>query len=324
MTNYVKVLAKDGQELMPTTLERANKLIQNEKAEFIGDNTIKMLVGTKRYTQVPKYDIYDYDEFSVPLGRGLTEEIRFNMKGSENTQSSLLIVGKSGTGKSTLIKNFINHVRSYNQEAILYNPFNEFYIEPEYSQIKHISDVNDFAGAIRKELSKRLNLLEDSQVNSIYKIPNNECKPLFIIIDDLVSLMNDENYRAVDIIKNCLSSIIRLGRITGIYTIMTSQYVSANVLSQDLLVNISSIIYLWKISQLESMILFDEDRSEETRDFDIGEGLIRIYNNDIEKFNVVHTNENTEPPLKDTTDLATLKNEIEILLKQLLVDLGKL
>ena len=53
MKNNVKVLAKDGQELMPTTIEKANKLIAKGEAEIVENSplVIKILKATKRYKQ---------------------------------------------------------------------------------------------------------------------------------------------------------------------------------------------------------------------------------------------------------------------------------
>ena len=93
MKNNVKVLAKDGQELMPTTIEKANKLIAKGEAEIVENSplVIKMLKETKRYKQdsFEKEVEYEKNPYLIPLGKKYSEEnglepLYWDVKNSKN------------------------------------------------------------------------------------------------------------------------------------------------------------------------------------------------------------------------------------------------
>ena len=188
----VKVLAKDGQKLMSTDLERANKLIAKGEAEIVEASplTIKMLKGTKRYMQEILKEHYSYEEsknpLTIPLGKmNVNDEEKdfvWNLSSSEESENhsvallSIIPPFYSDT-KKLFIENIVKHVENNSDDIdLILCDVGEKYKHLDSDKYVYvpcnedISAVADVCEIVQSLMMKRFKLMEEKLVNNITKV----------------------------------------------------------------------------------------------------------------------------------------------------------
>lgn len=96
-----------------------------------------------------------------------------------------------------------------------------------------------------------------------FKITKNTYKPkaLIFLADELNELMNSDDYKSVDIVKQSLGSIARLGRAAGVHLALACQRASGGTISADLKNNIQQSILLGGFDSGASTLMFEKDIS---------------------------------------------------------------
>lgn len=296
----VKVLAKDGQKLMSTDLERANKLIAKGEAEIVEASplTIKMLKGTKRYMQEILKEHYSYEEsknpFTIPLGKmNVNDEEKdfvWNLSLSDDTNFksvSLLVSAKSDNDRRTLVDHVINHTfnNSKNIELIFCDVNNEYNYLKNSAGCTYIgSDIKDIADMLETVQTRMMKLfkhMEENQVNNVNKIPNFTPKDIILCISDMNSLMMSDDYVAVEKIKRVIDSIARLGRAAGINLLLLTQRLTSASISNDLMCNIMLRLVLGEFDASVSYTMFEKDISDEIKLGTVGRGFVQYNFRDI-------------------------------------------
>lgn len=188
----VKVLAKDGQKLMSTDLERANKLIEKGEAKIVRafPLTIQMLKGTKRYMQEILKEHYEFEEsknpLTIPLGKmnknDEEKDFVWNLSSSEeleNHSTCLLsiIPPRCEDVKKVFIENIIKHVENNSDDIdLILCDVDEKYKHldsDKYAYVpcdRDISDVANVCETVQKLMMSRFKLMEEKQVNNITKV----------------------------------------------------------------------------------------------------------------------------------------------------------
>lgn len=188
----VKVLAKDGQKLMSTDLERANRLIAKGEAEIVEASplTIRMLKGTKRYMQEILKENYSYEEsknpLTIPLGKmNVNDEEKdfvWNLSSSEELENrsvallSIIPPFYSDT-KKIFIENIVKHVENNSDDIdLVLCDVGEKYKHLDSNKYVYvpcnedISEVANVCEAVQKIMMSRFKLMEEMQVNNITKV----------------------------------------------------------------------------------------------------------------------------------------------------------
>lgn len=86
-------------------------------------------------------------------------------------------------------------------------------------------------------------------------------KTLLLLIDEMNELMNGDDYKSVDTIKQGLGSIARLGRAADVHLALAMQRASGGTVSSDLMNNIQQTILLGAFDSGSSTLLFEKDIS---------------------------------------------------------------
>lgn len=195
---------------------------------------------SKKIPQV-KYDykkileVIQKDEIVMPIvcGGDGTEKIRiYDATNSPN----LLIFGEPGSGKSSILHVILSTLIQFyppDKLQLFLADFkqNELCIYENVEHVKSISYLTkDFGPALahlKKELTKRGELLRKNKVRHINKLPK-EKKPPYIVlcVDEFVMIKDDD-------IMTDLLQIASLGRAYGIYLILSMQRPSHKILSTD-------------------------------------------------------------------------------------------
>ena len=183
----VQVLAKDGQKLMPTTIEKANKLIARGEAELLEESpmTIRMLKNTKRYKQETlggSYELEKTNDYIIPIGKaddvGEAVDVKWSLNMSREKEpyiaqtSTMLIAGNGSYSKrDEYVHNIIASLNYTPNLSVVYtNRLNG----RKYSMARNVrgSAGNDesiarTAEMLHKVLTDRFKLMEKYQIRDI-------------------------------------------------------------------------------------------------------------------------------------------------------------
>ena len=86
-------------------------------------------------------------------------------------------------------------------------------------------------------------------------------KILLFLVDEMNELMNSDDYKSVDTIKQAMGSIARLGRAAGVHLALAMQRASGGTVSSDLMNNIQQSILLGAFDSGSSTLMFEKDIS---------------------------------------------------------------
>jgi S-DNA-T family DNA segregation ATPase FtsK/SpoIIIE len=195
---------------------------------------------SKKISEVP----YDYpklleiikkENIIMPIVCGANEIGMIRIYDAINSPN-LLIFGEPGSGKSSILHVILTTlIKYYEPHQIQFYladfKMSELNLYEGVENVKSISYVTkDFAPALthlKRELTKRGNLLKQNKVRHINKLPDEQKPPYIVLcVDEFVMIRDD------DIMADLLQ-IASLGRAYGIYLILAMQRPSHKILSTD-------------------------------------------------------------------------------------------
>lgn len=155
--------------------------------------------------------------------------ISFSKDISTNGNSLLIYDSEDKSDKNNLLKNIIIQLKNKNTVV-------------DYINFNNMIDVNSNAENLankltdyHQEMMKRLKLINENNVNSIYKINNQNIESKVILINDLQEFLYCTKYKYIDIIRNTIASIIRLGKVTGFTIIASTKSLDSALIGQSIL-----------------------------------------------------------------------------------------
>ena len=98
-------------------------------------------------------------------------------------------------------------------------------------------------------------------------------KALLFLADELNELMNSDDYKSVDTVKQALGSIARLGRAAGVHLALAAQRASGGTINSDLKNNIQMSCLLGGFDSGASTLMFEKDISNLAKPEIKGRGL---------------------------------------------------
>ena len=100
-------------------------------------------------------------------------------------------------------------------------------------------------------------------------------KAMLVMADEMTEVVEGDNYKLVNSIKESISSIARLGRAAACHLALATQRPSGNVISSDLKNNIHQSVILGDFDTGASTLIFDEDISHKSKPHIKGRGFIK-------------------------------------------------
>jgi S-DNA-T family DNA segregation ATPase FtsK/SpoIIIE len=192
-------------------------------------------IGEVAYDYPRFLEIIKKENLIMPIVCGGNESGELRVYDATNSPN-LLIYGEPGSGKSSIL-----HV--INSTLIQYFSPNEieFYMADFkmselnlYEGVEHVKSISyltkDFAPALKhlkKELTRRGELLKEYRVRHVNKLPADKKPPYIVLEVDEFVMLRDEDVMA-DLLQ-----IASLGRAYGIYLILSMQRPSHKILSTD-------------------------------------------------------------------------------------------
>lgn len=107
-------------------------------------------------------------------------------------------------------------------------------------------------------------------------------KVLLFLADELNELMTSDDYKSVDVVKQALGSIARLGRAAAVHLALACQRASGSTISTDLKNNIQMSVLLGGFDDGASQLMFEKDISQLAKPQIKGRGFIGSGNEIIE------------------------------------------
>jgi len=107
-------------------------------------------------------------------------------------------------------------------------------------------------------------------------------KALLFLADELNELMNSDDYKSVDTVKQALGSIARLGRAAGVHLALAAQRASGGTINSDLKNNIQMSCLLGGFDSGASTLMFEKDISNLAKPEIKGRGFLQSGNEIIE------------------------------------------
>jgi S-DNA-T family DNA segregation ATPase FtsK/SpoIIIE len=210
------------------------------KLEIDGD--VKRFCITVFSKGLPSVIKYNYAEilpliegFTMPIVCGKDQQGEWRVYDAVNAPNAL-IYGEPGAGKSTMLHNILATLIQYYSPKELELYLGDFKMSefPAYEDVEHVKslcflpkELNPTLKHLKRELTKRGQLLKKYKVRHINKVPDVERPPLVVIaIDEFVMIKDDD-------IMTDLLQIASLGRAYGIYVILSLQRPSHSILSTD-------------------------------------------------------------------------------------------
>ena len=107
-------------------------------------------------------------------------------------------------------------------------------------------------------------------------------KAMLFLADELNELMNSDDYKSVDTVKQALGSIARLGRAAGVHLALACQRASGGTISSDLKNNIQMSCLLGGFDSGAGTLMFEKDISNLAKPEIKGRGFLQSGNEIIE------------------------------------------
>jgi DNA segregation ATPase FtsK/SpoIIIE, S-DNA-T family len=231
--------------LDPKLLEKNFFAVQQHFGKDVKlDGEIKRFILTIQHRKLAAKVAYNYAEILaiieagglyMPIVAGKDSTGKLHVYDATNNPN-LLIYGQPGSGKSSILHVILTTLMQlYSPEEI------EFYMadfkQSElnlYEGVAHVKSISyvvkDFAPALthlKKELTKRGELLREHKIRHMNKLPKDKKPPYTVLCVDEFVMINDD-----DIMADLLQ-IASLGRACGIYLILSMQRPSHKILSTD-------------------------------------------------------------------------------------------
>lgn len=174
----------------------------------------------------------------LPLGEGVDGQVSID-SGRDN---NILIGGSTGGGKSVMLRNFIHHCLTHNDQWAVYGvDFKKIELTP---YLRYENTVREVATTItetylmllklKREMERRYELMEKQGVNHVLDLDTSDpevgdTKALMIIVDEAYDLfkgwIKDSDSENREYILQLIEEIARLGRAAGIHTVIASQMI---------------------------------------------------------------------------------------------------
>jgi S-DNA-T family DNA segregation ATPase FtsK/SpoIIIE len=196
---------------------------------------ISKLIDEVDYDYPKLLEVIKKEEILMPIVCGGNELGELKIYDATNSPN-LLIYGEPGSGKSSILHVILSTlIQYYTSDQI------QFYLADFkmselnlYEGVEHVKDVSyldkDFGPALKhlkKEMTKRGELLKDNRVRHINKLSDDKKPPYIVLcVDEFVMIKNED-------IMSDLLQIASLGRAYGIYLILSMQRPSHKILSTD-------------------------------------------------------------------------------------------
>ena len=130
------------------------------------------------------------------------------------------------------------------------------------------------------------NVIIDNNIVKLSDIKKTEgiynAKSIVMIIDNLDEIMFSDDYKAIDILKQSLGSITRLGRASDVHLVLACQRASGRTINADLKNNIQMRCLLGGFDDDTSQLIFEKDISNLCKPEIKGRGFIGFDNKILE------------------------------------------
>lgn len=192
------------------------------------------------------------DFLRVPIGKRENGEPAYFTLGAKSGCVSGLLIGATGTGKSTLMNNLVVQIgKHYNAKEIIlylmdYKQGNEFKIFKDHPNVKYLfENVNAQSGVqLLQELEREHNAraalfnqngkdIETKDIDTFnQKYPEQRIPHILLIVDEF-QMMFGRGYEEETKVNALLNMIARQGRSTGIHLLLSTQSMQGVPLDQS-------------------------------------------------------------------------------------------
>ncbi|MBF0819679.1 ATPase domain-containing protein [Streptococcus acidominimus] len=194
-------------------------------------------------------------EDTIPI---MANNVSINM----NEVLHLAISGSSGSGKSKFAEYLLRCISFYNDNILLIDPkMADIYSLGKSLGLKVLapnrnSNLNSFITEVNEALGKAINTIYERQALLIQN-PQAEFKRFYIVIDELLALVQGSSKQARDTFAQLLGTIALLGRATKVSLILISQRFDAPAFAGNLAVReqINCSIILGEINKNTTQFL---------------------------------------------------------------------
>lgn len=207
---------------------------------------------------------------NVPLLIGYVRKGNLVTADLSDGEPHLLIAGETGSGKSTALRCIITNLILHSHTTLHLIDLKrgaEFNVFAKSSKVATFSrtkeEAEDVLGDINTEIDRRYDLFFDNDVADIkeYNRKFNRCKLDYqvVIIDEFADLQSEKG--SIDI----LETIAAKARACGIHMIVSTQRPDAKILNGRIKANVSSVLGLKTMNDVNSRIIIDHNGLESLR-----------------------------------------------------------
>lgn len=189
------------------------------------------------------------------------------------TMGHILICGQASSGKTTLAKNIGLQFKKNGAEVEYISPIPDTETPFDTVTTCNAKIVAERLETYHKEMMDRFARMQKECVNNAAKLKNRPADKI-LIIDCLSEYMLSDDYKSVDIIKNIIGSIARLGRAARIILVLVTQRPSGSIVSTSLKDNMQDLIITGAFRSDMSVLMFGED-VESSKTIPLGKAIYR-------------------------------------------------
>ena len=203
--------------------------------------TVELILQYKELPEVINWeDRYISDKDILNVGIGFYGIVGMNLKQDPHC----LIAGEPGSGKSAILKSFINQALIKGYEVVLIDlkqgvSFRQFKGIPVYDEHESTSEI---LVEMVNETKKRNKLFIDNDVDNINEYNTIKGKHMarkIIFIDELAELLSIRDKALSNSLHDSIASLARLSRSAGIHLIMGIQRPDSTIITGQIKSNIS-------------------------------------------------------------------------------------
>lgn len=225
------------------------------------------------------------DKIEIYLGESLEGDVKINLKENPNT----FIVGTTGSGKSVCTKSIITSlVTNYKPYELQLYLCDLKRVELNlFRNLKHVKafeydvfKVNEVIKEVFEICEERYTTLMEHNLTSIFQynkmFPNKKMPFIILYVEEIVLLLKDKKKEGMFYLKELLP----ICRACGVYTFITTQRPSADVIDNVVKANINNRICFKVEDEKNSYIAIDTLGGENLKGK--GHGILKVGSNKIE------------------------------------------